>query len=288
MKICNDAWLTLYEKNFDVSKYVYHYTNVDKAAMILSGDSLKFSKVTTMNDTLESKPKIVTNELSRALVARLIEHFKFTNNQYVQLLCFSTDHPLRNKTVDRITRYTDFSGRGFSFPRMWAQYASDNNGVCFVFNKEKLKELISNALGASLITCGNVTYINEYKKNIQINSDMATRLLSTLEGDIVTRSLNDVQFLRNNEDFVKYNYLSKLRDWEQEREYRFVAYGANDFFVPEISKAICGVVVGEQIKPHNERILQMFCRNRFEVKKIAFYYNGCQLENIYFEDEVES
>ena len=29
-------------------------------------------------------------------------------------------------------KYNDYTGRGFSLPRMWAQYANNNDGVCFV------------------------------------------------------------------------------------------------------------------------------------------------------------
>lgn len=286
MVIRNDAWFTLYNKRFDSNRFLYHYTNIDKAAMILHGNSLKFSKVNTMNDTLESKPKVILNGLQQEKTTSLIEHFRITNNQYVQLLCFSRDYPLKEEQVDQVRYCSDYSGRGFAFPRMWAQYASNNNGVCFVFDKAAIFDLIEESVGASLIAYGDVNYIDEFPK-IDVNLKVVDKLLNISAKDEVARSLNDADFLKSNRCFVQYNYLSKLKDWEHEREYRYVAYGANDFFVHNISKALCGIIIGEKIKPHNERILQMFCCNTFEIKKVSFFYNGCKLENIYYDYEVD-
>lgn len=96
-----------------------------------------------------------------------------------------------------------------------------------------------------------------------------------------------VSFLKKNENFTKHNYFTKLKDWENENEFRILAYGDDDFYIPQIKEAIVGIVIGEQIKSNNEKIINIFCKNICEVKKINFTYNGCMLDNIY-NKEVEN
>lgn len=90
----------------------------------------------------------------------------------------------------------------------------------------------------------------------------------------------DLDFLRSNLDFVKYNYFCKLDDWSGENEYRFFSYGESDYFIKDITDALIGIVVGENIEPANENIIKILCNNVCEVKKITFTYKGCQLTHI--------
>ncbi len=165
MNFDNKAWLTLYDDHFETDNYIYHYTSMEKAVLILHGDSLKFSKINSSNDTLEAKPKMSCREISaNEKLKKVFLHIKQINNNYMQLLCFSKDnsHIVENASADTILN--DYTGRGFALPRMWAQYSSNNNGICFVFNRKLIEEQIKNQLKESLVQLGDVEYVSQYKK----------------------------------------------------------------------------------------------------------------------------
>ena len=94
------------------------------------------------------------------------------------------------------------------------------------------------------------------------------------------RTLWNIDFLNDNIDFVIYNYFSKLDDWIGENEFRFVAYGQDDYYVKQIDKALAGIVMGENIEPANEKIIKSFRPETCELRKIFFSYAGCQLHSV--------
>lgn len=281
MEIHNEAWLTLYEKNFDKDKFIYHFTDVDKAIKILHGNSLKFSKISKTNDTLESKPKICTTTASNT--NNIIKHFRELNKLYIQLLCFTKDEELDTSNTTPVGKlfYTDYSGRGFALPRMWAQYAKNNTGICFVFDKNKLKQLIYDEVGIGLIHDQSIRYINKFDK-YDIDQDKLNKLLDqvSLYDSKFQKDLFSIAFLKKNIEFTEYNYFTKLSDWSGESEYRFLAFGADDFYVKNIHSTIIGIVIGENIEPAYESILKNMCNDLCEIKKIIFSYEGCKITTV--------
>lgn len=285
MEIYHDAWYTQFDQCFDPNKYLYHFTKIDSATKILHNKTLKFSKVSRANDTIESKPRISFAEKDQRFVQEAIHVFRAINNQHLQILCFSMDNPQNEssymRTLSAREKLTNFTGRGFALPRMWAQYANNNTGTCFIFNKEKLTEIICHALGSSLLMHRPVEYLDYFQQH-PVDYQPIIRLIKqrTATSNDVQRSLSDMRFLLENPDFVEYNYFSKLKDWENEKEYRFVAYGPEDYYIDDILPALSGVVVGENIEPENERIIRLFCKGICEVMKVSFSYAGCQLTTI--------
>lgn len=277
MKFDNFAWLTLYDENFNNEEYLYHFTSVEKATKILNGDSLKFSTINSTNDTLEAKPKMSYTAIkSDEKLNNSFNKINKINEKYIQLLCFSKDGC--KKSADTEYLQFDYSNRGFALPRMWAQYAQDNNGVCFVFNKKKIQELIQTHLSESLIYFGDVIYVNQYKK-LEFDYANLNKLFENMSE--TNCFFNYVSFLKNNQSYTVYNYFNKLQDWSNENEYRFLAFGDNDLFVKGIKDALIGIIIGERIKETDEKIIKFFCDDICEIKKISFSYNGCLLKNIY-------
>ncbi len=280
------AWITLFDKEYKDNQYLYHYTDILKAIKILNTDSLKFSKLCKTNDTIEAKPKIKLDEnveCDNKRKSKIMDYFFKTNTSYIQLLCFTDDQPRRNEShVNEVKMYSDFSGRGFSLPRMWAQYAEKNTGVCLMFNRFKLNQIINELLEDYILERGSVTYINQFQE-YPLESKTINYILSDAElhnSDIETTVRNQ-KFFERHKDFIKYNYLYKLDDWAGEREFRYIAYGDNDFFVNGISEALSGVIIGEKIEPEFEKIVTVFCQNICEVKKISFTCNGCNISNVH-------
>lgn len=286
MKVFHDAWYTLFDRSFNPKKYLYHFTSIESATKILHGGTLKFSKVSRANDTLESKPRISFENGKEEEVQNAIRHFREINNKFLQILCFSMDKnvPSEESGVSLVStedRIMNFSGRGFALPRMWAQYAGNNKGICLVFNKDRIIEAIEKEVGGSLLMYGPVEYLDYFERRDTECGDIVDLInKKSRTQNAVQQSLRDIDFFKRHMDFVEYNYFCKLSDWENENEYRFVAYGEDDYFVENIYSALTGVVVGENIEPETERIIRLFCDGKCEVKKISFSYAGCQLRAI--------
>ena len=104
-----------------------------------------------------------------------------------------------------------------------------------------------------------ISYVAQFKKY-----DLKDEVLNNLKiisENCLAQNINDVFFFEKNKDFVKYNYFTKLDDCAKEREYRYLAYGQDDFFVSNISDALVGVIIGEKIKSTDEKIIKLFCKN---------------------------
>lgn len=287
MVIDNMAWFTAFDENFDSSKYLYHYTDINKAFKIIDGDSLKFSKISHTNDTLESKLKINFDSINKDVHKKLVKWIQLFNDNYssnLQLLCFSMDSDLKNNDVSNLTSLSDYSGRGFAMPRMWAQYASNNTGVCLVYNKQKITNLIERRLRTLLIHKSNVEYENQLFSYIfdKITIDQILDQ-SNLERTSSGFNIQCHNFLKENMDFTIYNYFRKLDDWKGEKEFRFLAFDEEDLYIKNSNDALVGVIIGEKTDITNERILCMLCYDLCELKKITFTIGGCRLINIHME-----
>lgn len=285
MKIDNNAWFTLYNAEYDSNQYYYHYTNIDNAVKILNNNSLKFSKICNTNDTLESKPKLGLNKSMQLKdVNEIRNFFSNLNSSCLQILCLTKDYENTHLglPINDTQKFGDFSGRGFSSPRMWAQYSNNNCGVCFVFKKNKLNSMIKGNLSSALIHSGDIDYISRFDA-YPIDDKTANELLKKLNSQAgsVWNSIFTYDLLKNNEELVKYCYFSKLDDWAGENEYRFLAFGDSDYYINGINDALSGVIVGEKISPENLEIMSYFCYDICELKKVIFSCTGCNLINIY-------
>lgn len=290
-----DIWKPLYADKFDCNKYLYHYTNFETAIKIICGNKLLFSPIGRTNDTSEAKLKIVfeqndieCKELYREQVKKISEYF-CDSTQKVQLLCFSMDAKISEKdkkqywsTIGNKYLYYDVSGRGFALPRMWAQYASNNKGVCLVFNREKLEKLINKKIAFTKATA--VKYKKFFDRYVIDKARM--EILYERISMMSNGSLTLLDMIQKDNDFLVYNYFTKLDDWKNEHEYRIVALIDNqnnsEYRVPvyKISSCLEGVVIGEQIDLAYEEIIRMLIENKgnkCDVKKIQFNSNICKL-----------
>ena len=278
-----DVWNSLYLEHVDPRKYLYHYTTVNSAIKILYGDTLRFSKISNANDTMESKPWL-SGQHDMNLVRKALELFQTINRQYIQILCFTMDssEDIRMKYGNKLNddeKRINLAGRGYSLPRMWAQYASDNQGICFIFDQKKIKKMIRDKLSSNCLISGPVDYYSLFK-NYSFGQDPLKDLIKktgeTKNQD--QKALWNIDFLKRHLDFVKYNYLSKLSDWSGENEYRFVAYGSDVYTINGIKDALIGIVFGEKTEPVYEKVIQDLSPNNCETRKMVFTYQGCQLK----------
>lgn len=287
-----DVWKTLYTNDFDTSKYLYHYTTIEKAIKILHSKSLRFAAISSTNDTTESRMKLIyvdskNNELPKDdnRVKVVDDYFK-TYYKQIRLICFSRDVPLaaaeknkaKNLHVNHETdKYYDISGRGFALPRMWSQYASNNEGVCFIINKNQFESELDKKL--DFYRHDRVKYkgffdshaIDEEKLNILFN-----KIEAHTNGNLTLLNL-----MSSNEKFLEYNFFAKLKDWRNEREYRYVTFTDNvekNVEIGNLFSYLEGVVIGEKIEPAYESVITMKVDTKCRVKKISFGNRACILK----------
>lgn len=289
----SNIWTTLYSKNFDTSKYLYHYTTFDTALKIIDSDSILFSHLNNTNDTSEAKIKVIfspegisSQEEYNKYVNSITNYFE-KHNKLIQLLCFSMDTNLDSKDIDKKNtsmhpkeKYYDISGRGFALPRMWAQYGDNSKGVCIVVDKEKLLELINKKI--CIKKHGPVIYRPFYDSYIiskKMMDDLYEKISSKFNGSYPLLNL-----INDDHGFLQNNYFEKNIDWKNENEFRIITLvneQTSNERVPinDFSSALRGIVLGENIDTTNEKLIRLLIKNKnesrlkpieCEIKRITF------------------
>ena len=285
-------WKTLFTDDFNLDQYLYHYTSVEKAIKIIFSRELWFSKISKTNDTTESKLRIqFKTDDSKMLLSedkRTSEVRKYLTQHTddMRLLCFSRDIALSKKELNFAIathrdhakdKYFDISGRGFALPRMWAQYASNHEGVCFVINKKIFDDKLE-----------SIAYVRQQAveyENFLTCYEIKERQLNRLHGKVnnyFNGKLSFLELINADEHFVKYNYFTKQKDWQNEREYRYIAVVDGDkepnIKIGGLFDYVEAIVVGEKIDPAYELAIRKMSENECDIKKIFFSTNMCYVE----------
>lgn len=253
--------------------YIYHYTSTDiLIKYILPQKQLRFSKINSTNDPEETRfhvmqyhddlnlgPNFIRDKLEKTItISRGI-------TEHIKLLCFSQD----DDSFDISNGL--FSDKGFARPRMWAQYAQNHRGVCLVFDKEKLIEKFNSDFEYYLHFCDDVSYdpiikqlsLPEYEY-AQIG--LASELQKSAEQIIEDRI----------KKYHKIYYFSKHKDWQTEKEFRFVIRDEihSETFL-SIDGTLAYIILGHNCESqltHPINILLQTFSKKPEILK--FRYNG--------------
>lgn len=263
-------WVPL--KKVEPGRFLYHYTTYTTAMKILFYDTLRLSKLSGTNDSLEQRPKLkcFTNDPEFRKNFSKAKNMFYQHQKSIKLLCFSMDpeynkiyeaSPQIEQYLSHDQQYQSVNGRGFALPRMWAQYSENNSGVCLVFEKTKLDKLIkSNKIE---VISKPVQYL-DYFIPVEI-SDSDKEIISK----IIKSGSNSaiLEFIKHKSKFLDYNYFYKLRDWENEHEFRYISFQDNArddsyILIHGIQKALCGIVLGEKIDEVDKNIMKLFLANQ--------------------------
>lgn len=265
-------------------KYLYYYTTYNDAVKILFYDTLKFSKLNSSNDAFEQKPKVKFDSKDLALQKMFTQiHDGFEKiRDNIRILCFSTDavfekiqkqYQEMNLLLSKDLIRENVMGRGFALPRMWAQYANKNHGVCFVFDKKKLEDRFKKS--RIVFNSEYVDYVAYYKP-FEITEEQLDYIQNGINID---PSYYVKQITSIDSKYIKYNYFTKLEDWSSENEYRYITFidrVVDDVVeVSSISSALCGLVIGERMCDVEKHMISLLLEDSFD---------GLPLKQIVFED----
>ena len=141
---------------------------------------------------------------------------------------FSGTFSEQSKANELIAKYQQISlcqsGKkpGFDIPAMWGHYANKGNGVCIVFNKQKLIERIEE----HRLYHSKITYSDNYNSSIIFDVNYDYR-----------KPFNQKQMRRH--------FFIKTSDWSYEQEYRVIGYfpNSNSREALAFGDAICGIIL---------------------------------------------
>lgn len=271
----NDAFKTLHDVNYNDGSYLYHYSSFEKATKIFFYNNLRFSSIYQLNDTTEYKPKVVfykDSTINNEIITRCEEI-----NHHIKICCFTQD----NSKITRLSKkndlyFTDYTGRGFAFPRMWAQYAANNKGVCLIINKDKMEKYISDRL--KIINQGPVKYVERYKC-----FRFTQKAISDFQSQVLSRNVLDSvvaeKFMETHPSYIEENYFTKLSDWKDENEYRIALFSPNgeNLTINNLRDYLEGIIIGENIDNVDEQILRDLLKKKLPIKKIKFQHRSITL-----------
>ncbi len=201
------------------SRYIYHYTNeMSLLEFIIPTKKLRFGKLQNTNDPMEYypyKPCIEFFENDKGY-DELVEMIDCERNKY-KLVAFCKD---QSAFVHE---------RGYSKPRMWAQYGNLHRGACIVLDKKKFEASIRNRFT-----------ISSFWKEISYNEIEPQELQFTYDKNIEAET-EIASFVRSNIDQLLF---TKSKDWMSENEVRYAIYSENEYEFISIEDSIAGIVFG--------------------------------------------
>lgn len=199
---------------------LYHYTTLTSACKILDSNRLKLSNLLNTNDPLEfslsqSFGFVGWGEIDEKKVFSELMISRKRRENSVRMLCFCKDMYCNSEDFEnnQFQNFTDsLLHKGWARSRMWAQYADNHNGICFVFDKNILKRLFEDLKDDSIyiLPDQDIEYSN-YLTNLEAAMSNINHQ-HDIEHDYTNFYLEDER--------QKYLF-QKCEDYRDENEHRF-------------------------------------------------------------------
>ncbi len=272
----------------DTNKFVYHYTKAKVAINnILNEGHLRFSPYNKTNDPLETKSWYlnitdgvdrVISELNNIEKKNILDNLlDFSQTQknilndiksIFKIICFTRDNPNQLKSPTLISSFL----RGWGHPRMWAQYAENHEGVCLMFDRNKLNEVIKENFKRYKIYQGEMKYLNEPIPEV-IKSIKYEELIKIGIKKIIQKKI---------EENINRFFFQKSFDWQEEFEYRWLIESNENLeeylYIP-INNAIRAIILGTNVVEDNENKLIDYSK-KFKVRIYKMdWMNGTPIAN---------
>lgn len=219
-----------------------HFTTLKSAALIVHEGILKPGTFGSSNDLYENLRRLHAQPF--LLEGMPTENYRGHSDEKKSLIdgvgnvrfmsfCKAQAH-FGNKSDGETYWYV--GNEKLAFRKMWGQYADKFGGVCFIFDKKKLRQAGEN-------WCAN---FEPNTANFGAFDVGYVRELAEI------RTLKQLRELSEFERLQKY-FSTKHVDWEDEQEFRFLfSYPPNEKYVPPIflHESLIGVLLGEKNAPN--------------------------------------
>lgn len=202
-------------------EYLFHYTNPEKAKLILKSKHLKAGKFYKSNDPMEDFKLGYFSEIDNDENSQYIE--ELINKELQDSIYFHSfsEGTLNLKNELFQVGYSQFEDirDGYFYPRMWTQYGSNHEGVCLVFDKSKIIDYIKKFNSRYNISYDKINYVDvttydfsRHFEGIEFNTNLNTLKELKIKG-FISKLINDRK---------KIMYFTKDIDWAGEREFRIL------------------------------------------------------------------
>lgn len=178
------------QNKFNNTERLYHYTSFSSVLKILQSHTLLFGRLKDMNDI---------NELYRPLAFFYHPNHDNRNNGDIHEKMKEDFYKYQ-----QISLTMDGNRMGFDIPAMWGHYAQHGNGVCLVFDKNKLLSLLEEEKHRRHLVYDIVEYTKVYSPEINYDTDPNNNLIEFGE--------------EKEKDF----FFHKTDDWSYEQEFRLI------------------------------------------------------------------
>lgn len=222
--------------------FLYHFTTADSLLKIVEHMTLQLSSFTLLNDLNETE---VNCERSGGMDVINVQNFI---KEHCGLICFTQNYKQQDNP---------FCQSGCNHPRMWAQYADNNQGACVVINEAAFKKRNKEVLHGKFFKIENVDYsLTLYNKWIQTNGEPE-------------------KFIKEN---WKHLFFNKYCDWEQEHERRLFGIDLPKYL--SIKGCIEFICLGRRFSNENlQRLVHLIVSPGYESYKQFIPHDFAQQQN---------
>lgn len=231
---------------------LYHYTSLNSACKILETKTLKLSNLPNTNDPLEfidggGFSYTGWGDFDYIKIARELTTSGRRRQNYVRMLCFCKDNfcSLNDWKNEKQQNFSDnLLHKGWARSRMWAQYADNHNGICFVFDKPQFRKHFNELKNTSK----NITILPD--REILYSNDLTALEAAMSEINTGHDLLDDYSDFYLMDDKLQYLF-QKCEDYRDENEYRFCLIDKDlkspneNLFVP-FGKSLKAIIYGER------------------------------------------
>ena len=257
----------MFHDEIDKNQYLYHFTNYTTGLeYILPTNSIRFNPLINTNDPRETKEWMFsmscpTDQPESNEFFELCQKFNQILKKNSKVLCLTRD----NLTPPPIPN--EIFGRGYSHTRMWAQYAGNHKGICLMFDKYKLEQLIDEQLSSKgNLYKGNVNYgthSREVYESFNFDYDEVRKL------GLENVAINHIK------KYYEVLYFEKSLDWKEECEYRWVLLGAgSNYEYVEYKDSLVSIILGADFPQIYEMIIAEYCKKKKIHAARVFWNNG--------------
>lgn len=236
-------------KTLQDNRYLFHYTTEYIAIeYILKNCELKFSTRESSHDPFEQ------NELKHVFTSSAFgpngfvgfdskyDYIREINNvrNKVKYACFCID-------ADNLLSYP--WDKGCFRSRMWSQYANSHKGVCLVFDYKAMEKLSFEVLPAT-----EKTWIINSRVGYNDENNNLKKVLEVSSKDHDLIPSNRVKL------FCEAYLFTKLKDYENENEYRICIYDDTDSknILVNVKEAFRGIILGYNFPDVYLSVIKMF------------------------------
>jgi hypothetical protein len=224
----------------DGENYLYHYTSAATLAKIVESRNLRMGPYSKTNDPRE------TSYWSPTITTSIDGAFRSGDDDVsglwaligdvrdgVKLACFTLD-----SDIDQPDRRLPFH-RGWARARMWHQYAENHSGACLIFDRSAWERGLSGVCAGESVTV--------YDDPVKYEDVDLAHFSSRLDFSSAELRAGGVRaaVTRIVEEHRGALFFTKNRDWEAEKEHRYLAISDTDHICVPVGESLVGIVLGQ-------------------------------------------